>query len=152
MNLALAVREAFGVSQRDAVERLQDEMAKMPQVELPTEHLFADGMYCRVLPRKAGTLIVGKVHKKEHFYMVVQGRVLVTTDEGAREIAAPKVIVSSPGTKRAVFAIEDSVCLTVHSVSSRDLAEIENEIVENAPGALFDFENKLKSPALEHSP
>ena len=32
---------------REQVMRLQAEMSRLPQVELPTEHFFADGMYCR---------------------------------------------------------------------------------------------------------
>ena len=51
----------------EQIEKLQSEMVKMPQVELETEHYFSGGMYCRKLIRPAGTLIVGKVHKKDHF-------------------------------------------------------------------------------------
>lgn len=129
---------------KDKVYALQKEMMSLPQVELPTQHFFADGMYCRYLPRPKDTLIVGKVHKKEHFYMVVQGSVLVTTDEGVQEIKAPKVIVSKPGTKRAVLALEDSVCLTVHRTDNTDLNEIEEELIEPDDLALFDSSNKLK--------
>ena len=133
---------------RAAIERLQAEMAKMPQAELTTEHYFADGMYCRYLPRPAGTLIVGKVHRKEHFYMVVSGRVRVTTDDGVVDISAPRVIVSKPGTKRAVLALEDSVCLTVHRTDNTDLEEIEAELVEPDVLALFDAHNKLRAKEL----
>lgn len=129
---------------RAQVERLQSELLKLPQVELHTEHFFADGMYCRYLPRPKDTLIVGKVHKKEHFYMVIQGSVLVTTDDGVKEIKAPAVIVSKPGTKRAVLALEDSVCLTVHRTDKTDLDEIESELIEQDSTALFDSSNSIK--------
>lgn len=133
---------------RAHVEKLQAEMAKLPQVELPTQHFFADGMYCRYLPRPKDTLIVGKVHKKEHFYIVVHGSVLVTTDEGVKEIKAPSVIVSKPGTKRAVLALEDSVCLTVHRTDKTDLDEIEAELIEPDITALFDASNNVKGETL----
>lgn len=139
----------MSVVKRELVWKLQEAMSTMPQVQLETQHYFADGMYCRVLPRPAGTLIVGKVHKKEHFYMVVKGRVKVTTDDGMKEIEAPAVIVSSPGTKRAVLALEDSVCLTVHRTDSKDLAEIEGELLEPDETALFGPENRLKANLVE---
>ena len=130
---------------REQVKRLQDAMAQLPQAELETFHHFADGMYCRVLPRPAGCLIVGKVHRKEHFYIVCSGTVKVTTDEGVREVTGPEVIVSSPGTKRAVLALTDAVCLTVHRTDATDLDEIEAELIEPEAGALFDARNKLKA-------
>lgn len=131
-------------SQRGKVNRLQAEMLKFEQVELPTDHYFADGMYARVIARHAGVLIVGKVHKREHFYIVTKGRIQVTTDDGVREIAAPAVIVSKPGTKRAVLAMEDSVCMTVHRTDKTDLDEIEAELIEPDGTALFDAYNRPK--------
>lgn len=124
--------------------RLQREVAKMPQVELPTNHYFADGMYCRELFRPAGTLIVGKVHLKEHFYIVASGTVCVTTDQGVREVTGPEVIVSQPGTKRAVLALTDATCFTVHRTELTDLDEIERELIEPDAEALFDARNRLK--------
>lgn len=129
---------------RAQIQRLQAEMAKLPQVELPTEHYFADGMYCRSLFRAAGTLIVGKVHRKEHFYVICSGTVKVTTDDGVVEITGPRVIVSKPGTKRAVLAMTDATCLTVHRTDLTDLDAIEAEVVEPEPEALFDATNHLK--------
>ena len=132
-----------------SVMSLQNVMREMPQVALETQHYFADGMYCRVVPRPAGVLIVGKVHKREHFYMVVKGSVAVIQDGTERRVyEAPAIIVSRPGTKRAVIALEDSVCLTVHRTDKTDLAEIESEIVEPDDTALLGPANTLKS--LEH--
>jgi len=127
---------------------LQRQMAKLPQVQLPTSHFFADGMYCRWLPRPAGTLIVGKVHKREHFYIVATGTVRVSDDDGATaaEYTAPTLLVSKPGTKRAVLAVTDAVCMTVHRLDhpTQDLIAIERELMEDDPTALFDAANEVK--------
>lgn len=129
---------------RDKVLVLEAEMKKLPQLVLATNHYFADGMYARELYRPKGTLIVGKVHRKEHFYIVTKGCVRVSTDDGAKDFKAPSVIVSKPGTKRAVFALEDSVCMTVHRSKKRNLDKLERELVEEDKTALFDSGNKLK--------
>lgn len=126
---------------------LQREMAKLPQwneAEANTTHHFADGMYCRMLFRPAGTLIVGKKHKKAHFYIVCCGRVRITDDEDqARDIEGPCVIVSHPGVKRAVLALTDATCLTVHRTKHRHLERIERQLIEDEPEALFGSANKL---------
>ena len=132
-----------------ALKALEAALRELPQVEPVTEHYFADGMYCRVVSRAAGVLVIGKVHKREHFYMVVQGSVAVVQDGAERKVYhAPAIIVSKAGTRRATLALEDSVCLTVHRTDKTDLDEIEAELIEPAPDAMFGSDNKLKS--LEH--
>ena len=134
---------------RDRVVALQHEMMKMPQVELPTTHTFHGGLYLREVFRPAGTLIVGNVHKKDHIYYIVYGTVVVTTDEGVHEITGPALIKSTPGTKRAVMAITDALCFTVHRTDAQTPEEAEPELIENDPTSLFDAQNKLKIPGIE---
>lgn len=125
----------------------------LPQIEPTTEHYFADGMYCRVAARAAGVIVVGRVHKREHFYMVVAGSVAVVQDGAEKKVyTAPAVIVSKPGTQRAVFALTDAVCLTVHRTDKTDLDEIEAELIEPDATAAFDSGNKLKPLELEQQP
>ena len=131
------------IDMRAQVTALQRAMSTMNQAVLTTEHYFADGMYCRFLPRPAGTLIVGKVHKREHFYIVCCGTIRVTTDEGVKDITGPQVIVSKPGTKRAVLALTDATCMTVHRTDRTDLDEIEEELIDPDADALFDSRNQL---------
>jgi hypothetical protein len=127
-----------------AVLRLEEEVRKFPQDEfqkaIRTDHYFADGMYARVVFRPKGALIIGKVHKKEHFYIVAMGCVQV----GKQVLPAGTILVSKPGTKRAVFALEDSICLTVHRTKKRNLDKIERQLIEPDKTALFDSSNKLK--------
>ena len=130
---------------KSRVMALEETMRSMPQVaDMQTDHYFADGMYARKLSRKAGTLIVGKVHKKEHLYIVTKGSVRVTSDDEVRTLTAGDVIVSKPGTKRAVLALEDSVCMTVHRTDKKNVVKIEKELIESDPEALFDSNNQLK--------
>jgi quercetin dioxygenase-like cupin family protein len=137
---------------REQIEQLQAEMVKMPQYEAPTEHVFHGGMYCRQVWRPAGCLIVGKVHKKEHFYMVVSGTVKVTTDDGLQTITGPMLLCSKPGTKRAVFAETDALCMTFHRVDSNTVEDAESELVEDDPKSMFTIGNKIKHAEIEVSP
>lgn len=132
------------VSMRDKVQALQDELCNLPQFEPPTEHVFHGGMYCRQVWRPAGCLIIGKVHKKEHFYMIVSGTVTVTTDDGVQTLTGPMLLCSKPGTKRAVYADTDALCMTIHRVDSDNLESVESDLVEDDPNSMFTVENKIK--------
>jgi len=128
----------------EQINRLQAEMVKMPQIELPTEHYFAGGMYCRKVFRPAGTTIVGKVHKKAHLFLCAKGQILAWSETGMRALNAGDVVESQPGTKRVTYAVEDSIGVTFHVTDKTDLDDIESELVEPDELALFDAANKLK--------
>jgi hypothetical protein len=128
----------------EQINRLQAEMVKLPQIELPTEHYFAGGMYCRKVFRPAGTTIVGKVHKKAHLFLCAKGQILAWSETGMRTLNAGDVVESQPGTKRVTYAVEDSIGVTFHVTDKTDLDDIESELVEPDELALFDATNKLK--------
>jgi quercetin dioxygenase-like cupin family protein len=146
MNLELLKNK---VPTREEIERLQSEMAKMPQPELETEHYFSGGMYCRKLVRKAGTLIVGKVHKKDHFFMCAQGQIIAWSEKGMVTLNAGDVLCSKAGTKRVTLAVTDAIGITFHKTSKTNLDKIEKELIEPDELALYDSSNNIKVKALE---
>ena len=137
------------IPSKEQIERLQAEMVKMPQAELKTEHYFSEGMYCRKLIRPAGTLIVGKIHKKSHFFLCAKGEIIAWTESGMRTLQPGDIIESQPGTKRVTYAISDAIGITVHKTDKTDLDEIEAELIEPDDTALFDSSNKLKEFVIE---
>lgn len=138
------------VPSREQIDRLQTVMAQMPQVEdMQTEHFFVPGMYCRRLFRKAGTVIVGKVHKAPHFFLCAFGEIIAWSEKGMRHLKAGDVIESKPGTKRVTYALTDAVGITIHKTEKTDLDEIEEELLEPDEQALFDAGNNLKKPVIE---
>lgn len=126
------------------VVELESAMRAMPQVELRTNHYFAAGMYVREMFLPAGTVLVGKVHKREHVFMLTKGSLRVTVDNGVKDLIAPVVLIGKPGTKRAGVALEDCVCVNVHRTDKKNLAKIERELIAEESGALFDAGNQLK--------
>lgn len=143
------VMDIPNVPTKEQIERLQREMVAMPQVELQTEHYFSGGMYCRKLTRPAGTLIVGKVHKKDHFFLCAKGEIIAWSEGGMRHMKEGDVIVSKPGTKRVTLAVTDAIGITFHRTNKTNLDKIEKELIEPDELALFDSSNNLKVEALE---
>ena len=135
---------------RNKVELLQQELLKLPQYEPQTDHYFHGGMYCRKVFRHAGVLVVGKVHKKEHFYLILSGTVQITDGDGnAEEFTGPHLFLSKPGTKRAVYAITDAVTMTFHATDATDIEQAESQLVEEDPDSMFSLGNRLKNKQIE---
>jgi hypothetical protein len=132
------------------VGALQAELSKLPQYQPETRHYFHGGMYCREVFRHAGVLVVGAVHKKEHFYLIVSGTVMITDGEGnAQEVTGPHLFQSKPGTKRAVLALTDTLCMTFHALAATTVEEAEAELVEPEPDSMYASGNLIKHDAQE---
>lgn len=142
----LAVMNAPSMAQ---VMCLQEQMAQFQQIALHTEHHFANGMYARELHIPAGVLLIGKIHKHEHLFIVTKGRIAVTTDSGMTMIDAPYIGVTNGGIKRAGLAETDTVVVTIHRTELTDLDAIEDEIIEAEDLRLFDSANRPLTIAQE---
>lgn len=134
MELEVVPQRELQASRRDAIVRLLDRIVSggldLGPESCPVEHHFAPGQYGRVIHMPAGMIVVGKIHKHAHVNVLSQGCVQVFTEqEGMIELRAPITFVSSPGTQRVVFVIEDTVWTTVHCTDKTDLAEIEREVI-----------------------
>jgi len=118
---------------REKILNAENKIANMKGAKfgdyLPLKHTFADGAYVREIFIPKGELIVGKIHKHSHPNFLMSGEVSVLTEEGAKRLKAPMSMISPAGTKRIVFAHEDTVWVTIHVTNETNLGMIENEII-----------------------
>lgn len=100
-------------------------------VEFQVAHHFAPGVYMRELFIPKGTTLTGKIHKTEHLNILSQGDLSVMTESGVKRLKASTVVKSQPGIKRAGYAHEDSVWITVHHNpdDARDVDLIEERLI-----------------------
>jgi quercetin dioxygenase-like cupin family protein len=92
--------------------------------ELPLTHSFSDGIYTREIFIKKGLFAIGKIHKSDHTFFLMKGKLLLCTEEGVKEIEAPYYGNASAGTKRVAIALEDTVFVNVHP-NPKNIKEIE---------------------------
>jgi hypothetical protein len=145
LSQASATLPVPGASLREKIDALEALMLREPQAEIEPVHRFAHGLYAREITIKAGTLLTGKIHRTEHLNIVSKGRIIVWTEDGIKEVAAPFTMVSRPGTKRVGFALEDTVWTTIHATTETDLAKLELELIAPTRAAL---EGKETTPCL----
>lgn len=148
------VEKSFELEFRDKARELilnfQDMLMQHPDAVFgdsklcPLKHSFADGQYVREIFLPKGVAIVGKIHKHSHPNFLLKGKVSVFTEhEGVKHLEAPLSMISLAGTKRVVFAHEDTVWITVHSnpTNTHDLVELEKNIISPT---FIDFNNHKK--------
>jgi len=111
--------------------KLEDAIADLPTlIDLKTDHFFSDELYARALYIPAGTVLTGKVHRRDHLNFLMKGTIRVMTDEGMKLLEAPQILTSEKGIKRAGFAITDTIWVTVHHCEKTTVEEAEEDLVE----------------------
>lgn len=101
----------------------------IPDIECPLTHLFTPGCYVRTIFVPKDTLIVTKIHKYSHPAILLQGAVVVATEEGPVAFEAPRIMTTKAGTKRVIYCKTDVLWATVHITDKTDLDEIEDELI-----------------------
>ena len=104
-------------------------IANSPDVAI--KHSFADQVYIRQMNLKKDYVIVGAIHNHLHAWFLLSGKVIINNNGEKIEHIAPCYTVSEPGSKRLIYAVEDSVFVNVHKNPSntQNIKELENEIV-----------------------
>lgn len=120
------------------LDRLEAAMQGHPAAECPVTHRFAPGLYLREIFIPAGTLLTSATHKTEHPFVLAMGRIAVISENEGRTIYhAPHVGITTPGTRRALYAETDVVWVTIHKTDKTDLEEICAELIEDRPNPLL---------------
>tara|TARA_R100000353_G_C6436259_1_gene177319 strand:- start:66 stop:668 length:603 start_codon:yes stop_codon:yes gene_type:complete len=131
----LVRRQTFRNKIVEFEDKLNNSELALSQKELheknPVKHSFADGCYIREIFNPAGELLVTKIHKKEHPFFLMKGKMSILTEDGVKHIQAPHHGITKPGTKRIIYTHTDCVFVTVHATDKTDVDEIEKEVIAN---------------------
>tara|TARA_Y100000361_G_scaffold152599_1_gene172435 strand:+ start:256 stop:711 length:456 start_codon:yes stop_codon:yes gene_type:complete len=112
----------------------------------PLKHTFADGIYVRQMSMKPGSVVVGAIHKHLHVWFLLTGHISVATEDVIEEYVAPCYVVATPGTKRVIYANEESVFVNIHKnpTNTQDIQQLEKDIVAKDFKEYEDYINKNK--------
>ena len=120
--------------------QIEQEILKLPQVELPLEHFHIKGVYVRKGFIPAGTMLTGKVHNFESISILAQGTLRITNGTDSKIISAPYTFVDKAGIKRLGYAETDCTFITIHRTDNTEIEDIENELVSTT---LEEYEQRL---------
>jgi len=95
----------------------------------PLKHSFADGCYIREVFNPAGQLILTKIHKKQHPFFLMEGEMVILTEDGAKTLTAPHHGITEPGTQRVIYSKTDCTFVTVHATNNTNIEDIEKEVI-----------------------
>lgn len=117
-------------------------ISKLPPADIRIQNEFAPGVYLRKMFAREGSVIVSKIHKTEHFFILAQGRILVF--DGVHEaviLKAPYQGRTMAGAQRMGIVLDEALWINVHptdiqpedtseEAEERAVALIEQQIIE----------------------
>ncbi|MEA2036122.1 MAG: hypothetical protein U9O94_01335 [Nanoarchaeota archaeon] len=140
------------INSRDKILDFEELLAKSPDAKTgdaldqvcPLKHRYADNVYAREIFMPKDHVITSKIHKTCHFYVILEGEVIVATEDGTVRLKAPYVGITPAGTKRAIHIIEDCRWITFHVTEHTDLKKIEDQIIAKSFDELIDSTKETK--------
>ena len=154
------MKKEITLSKREEIQVLQD--ALIPKAdgeniigdgktivhsnEFPLKHTFADGIYVRQMDMKAGSAVVGAIHNHLHVWFLLTGHLAVATEDDVEEFISPCYVLAKPGSKRVIYAMEDSIFVNIHKNPNniKDIDKLEKEIVSFTFEEYEEYINKNK--------
>jgi hypothetical protein len=126
------VQQSRGLA-TDKIDALMRELVSRPQVECPVTHHFGPNIYIREVVMPAGTVVIGKYHKHDHMCNMIQGRMIVVSEDGERaEVVAPCVFMAKKGRKTA-YILETVRFQNIYSTDETDVEKLEHMMVDDLP-------------------
>lgn len=92
-------------------------------------NVLVDGVLVRTVSIPKDNLVVGEVHKFANVCFLIKGKIQVHYNGAVEYLEAPQMIISTPNTRKVVYAIEDTVWSSIHKTTKTNLFEIEKEII-----------------------
>ncbi len=135
----------------EQIEAAEKELLHLPQIDVPITHLTGrGGVYLRLAEVvQAGMFAIGHKHLRDHYSILLSGRVRCVCDGEVQELTAPAILFARAGTRKVVMFLEDSQWLNIHPSNETDVAKLEAEMFEPSPTwTLHHAELKLLETAV----
>lgn len=114
------------------INDLAQQLLQEPQVDCPLTHYFCNGVYLRQITMPQDTFVIGKIHKTEHFNIVLKGKARVYMDGVVSDIEAPCIFPSGVGVQKVLYIVDEMVWATIHATNETDISMIESSLVHDS--------------------
>lgn len=137
----------------DKVVALQNELFKLPQANIVTEHIFTPGKYERRITIPAWTVLTGAEHKTPYHVRLEKGTIAVNTDDGVKVLTAPFDFPAKAGMQRAGRVFEDEVVwvdIYDNPDNCTDLAVLEDRLYVVPECGLADSRTEAQKAQIDY--
>lgn len=92
-------------------------------------HHFSDGLYAKEIHIAAGDHLLQHKHTYSHLSVLAKGSVIVTTEDGQKEVHAPACLDIKANAHHGIKALTDSVWFCIHATDEKDPSKVDEVII-----------------------
>jgi hypothetical protein len=111
------------------VRRFENASLALPQVEIPTDHVFHAGMYARTIMIPAGVVLTG-AQIKIPTILIISGSVLIYGENGAESCTGYHVALGGTGRKQTFLALQDTYLTMLFPTDATTVDEAERQFTD----------------------
>lgn len=128
------------LAEPNIIDQAEAEIAKLAPVDAPLVHTFTPGLYLRQILMRKGSVLTSRIHKTTHPFIILTGEISVISEHERVTYRAPYIGITQPGTRRVLYAHEDTVWATIHAnpTDIEDPDELVEMITDDAKNPLFE--------------
>lgn len=144
LGIVSMISKADIVAKRTLFHNLEKSMLREEQVDIPVKHSFSGGMYSREITIPKGTLLTGRIHKFDHFDVMISGDISVSTDDGeVKRLTGYHSFAGKSGKKRVGYAHEETHWITFHASPKNNPENMLDFLTCSTYKELEDFERNF---------
>jgi hypothetical protein len=132
---------------------LENELLKMPQANIVTEHTFLPGVYERKITIPAWTVLTGAAHKTDYRVRLEKGKIAVNTEDGIKTFTGPFEFAACAGLQRAGRVFDEEVVwvdIYANPDDCRDILKLEDRLYVVPKFGLGDSRTKEQKAAIAY--
>ena len=119
----------MGQNEVDGVRQLESAAMLLPQVHVPTYHVFHAGMYARTIKIPAGVALTG-AQIKIPTILIISGDTLIYGENGATRYTGYHVALGKCGRKQAFYALQDTYLTMLFPTDATTVDAAEREFTD----------------------
>jgi len=113
------------------VQRAEEIILALPQIDIQTEHIIHGGMYARTIRLNAEDVITGALYKVPTV-VIVNGRCAMFAGDHWIQVSGYQVMAGSKGRKLMFIAREPTEITMIFRTDAKTVEEAENEFTDEA--------------------
>lgn len=124
----------INMEEREKIIRFEEVVKKLPQHECKITNYFIDGIYVREIFIPQGCVLVGYIHMFPCITTISKGCILIADGDGfTKELRAPFTTAVPAGTKKAGYALEDTIWCDAYlnPDNEMDIDKLESRLTAN---------------------
>jgi hypothetical protein len=126
----------------DKVRQLENELLKMPQVKIATQHIIHAGMYARTIIVPKGVVLTGALMKIPTL-LIIQGDFLLFAGDKTITLNGYHIFTGAAMRKQAGVALSDTFVTMIFPTKVKTVKEAEEEFTDEAAGLFSRYDDAI---------